>query len=203
MAVDDSNDPEQGDQETRIQKLKRRAEELAGSQVTIIETGACSPEIEEEFWEQVVAFEQADQTPLFDLLTKAGVSLPPPDELDDSQLTAKLWEIIDRLFLFGVYLESTDHLSDRELYSNLWADALREPAIVLPDNPDYAYHLDLSGSGSEEGNLIYLKYYASEDDRRLWAEQWPEDILPDHEPLPYDRDRHLPQPGTSKRFPTM
>lgn len=201
MAVDDPNDPE--DRETRIRKLKLQAEELAGGSMVSIESEDYSPEIEEQFWEHVVAFEQAECVPLFDVLVKADISLPPPDELDDSRLAAKLWEVVDGLFLLGAYLEHTDHLSDRELYVYLWSDVLREPATLLPDNPDFSYHIDLTGSGSEEDNLIYLKYYADEDARRQWAKDWPRDVLPDHERLPYDRDRHLPQAGSKGQFPVM
>ena len=119
----------------------------------------------------MIAFEQAERAALFDVLVKAGTSLPPADEMDDSTLTAKLWEVIHALSLLGTYLNHTDHLSDRELYVHLWTDSLREPTVLLPNNPEFTYHIDLIGSGSEEDNLIYLKYYASEDDRQKWAER--------------------------------
>jgi len=53
--------------------------------------------------------------------------------------------------------------------------------------------IDLTGSGSEEDNQIYLKYYADAEHRIQWALDWPDDIIPDHENPPFDRDRHLPQ----------
>ena len=40
---------------------------------------------------------------------------------------------------------------------------------------------------------IYLKHYADEEAREHWARRFPEDPIPPHEPLPYDRDRFLPQ----------
>ena len=105
-----------------------------------------------------------------------------------------MWEVIRGLALLGAYLHNTDHLSDRELYEYLWTDALREPAVLQPTDPDFAYHFDLIGSGSEEDTRLYLKYYADEKERRSWAKEWPEDILPDHEQPPFDRDRQLPTP---------
>lgn len=87
----------------------------------------------------------------------------------------------------------TDHLSDRQLYEELWGEILREPTVLMPDNPDFACHIDMTGSGSEEHILLYLKYYADERARRIWKEDWPEDPVPEHEEPPYDRDRHLPQ----------
>ena len=194
MAKRGAKNPVGEDQASRIEKLKHRAHQLTGGQMVPLKSDDCPPEIEEEFWKRMVAFEEADWVPPFDLLVKGGVSLPPPDELDDSQLTAKLWEVIQGLALLGAYLHNTDHLSDRELYEYLWTDALREPAVLQPTDPDFAYHFDLIGSGSEEDTRLYLKYYADEKERRSWAKEWPEDILPDHEQPPFDRDRQLPTP---------
>jgi hypothetical protein len=53
--------------------------------------------------------------------------------------------------------------------------------------------IDLTGSGSDEDNLTYLKYYADEEHRLRWAQDWPDDPMPEHEDTPFDRDRFLPQ----------
>lgn len=42
----------------------------------------------------------------------------------------------------------------------------------------------------------FLGKFASpkeEEERLDWAKQFPEDVIPPHEPLPCDRDRHLPE----------
>jgi hypothetical protein len=192
MAVNDPDDLEEDDRELRIRELRRRAEELSGGKFTSSESPDCPPEILEQFLKQVIAYEQAEQVTLFDRLIKAGVSVPSPDELDDHGLTVKLWEIIRALSLLGAYLYNTNHLSDRELYTHLWAESLREETILFPDNPDFACHIDLVGSGSEEDILKYLKYYASEADRQDWAKRWPLDLLPQHEQPAFDRDCQLP-----------
>jgi hypothetical protein len=36
-----------------------------------------------------------------------------------------------------------------------------------------------------------------EGDRRRWADDYPDDLLPEPKPLPYDRDRHLPSQWAS------
>lgn len=192
MAVDDSDDLEEDDRELRIRELRRQTERLAGGKFISSQSADCPPEILEQFLKQVVAYEQAEQVTLFDRLVKAGVSVPSPDELDDPQLTVKLWEVIRALSLLGAYLYNTNHLSDRELYAHLWADSLREETVLFPDNPDFACHIDIVQSGSEEDILKYLKYYASEEDRREWAKCWPQDPLPQREPPAFNRDCHLP-----------
>lgn len=151
-------------------------------------------EVQLQFWKQVLAFEHEEWVAPFDVLVRGGIVLPPPEALDDTQLTAKLWEVINSLALLGAYLVSTDHLSDRMLYEELWRDVLRDGAVLRPDNLDFAYYIDCIGSGSEEDTAIYLKYYADEEDREQWAEQWPDEALPVPEPLPFERDQHLPTP---------
>ena len=77
------------------------------------ESEECSTKTREVFWEYIVAFESAKPTCLFDALTEAGLSLPPQEELNDSQLTEKLYDTIRALAFFRVFLECTDHLNDR------------------------------------------------------------------------------------------
>jgi len=204
MATDDPHDEEQeGWREARIEQLKQQAAELSGEEMISIEAENCSPEIEEEFWEHVVAFAQTQRLPLLEVLVKAGISVPSPDELDEGQLSAKLWEVIDGLFLQEIYLEHTDHLSDRELYMQLWSETLREEAVLPPEDTGFSYHLDLIGSGSVADTLTYLKYYASEDERQEWAAECPEEVVPKHEQPRYDRDRHLPRSSSRVPSPLM
>ncbi len=51
----------------------------------------------------------------------------------------------------------------------------------------------VNSSGSERDIHAWLKYYADEETRQRWAEDFPNDVVPPHEDPPYDRDRHLPQ----------
>jgi hypothetical protein len=160
-----------------------------------------SPDVREQFWQNLIAFENAPWTTDFQLLTDAGVELPEPDALNDEELTAKLWEVIDRLAGMHVYLSDTDHLSDRELYRALWHDSLREEVKAIED-PNSAYHLSLVGSFGPEQLHAYLKYYADEDERRRSLEDFPDEELPPHEDPPFDRDRLLPQRPYPRRATT-
>jgi hypothetical protein len=191
MANNESDD----EREKRIEDLTRRAEELAGGQMKTGEIEPCPPEVEEGFWKYVVEYEEAPWTTHFQQLERAGVSLPAPETLNDQEVTAKLWEVINKLAQLRVFLEDTDHLSDRELYTTLWSDELREETKDIMLDQDSACHYQLLSGGSDEDNQLYLKYFADEKWREWWHEDFPDDPIPDHEDPPYDRDRLLPQPS--------
>ena len=183
---------EDADRQEHIRELQRRAEEFVGGELSFFESEEMSQELRQQFWDSVVAFEKTEWITSFDLLVQGGMELPAPEELADSQLTAKLWEVIRGLAMLRMFLYNTDHLSDRELYEKLWHEVLREENPVMPVNENSACHIDLVSSGSEEDNELYLRYYADEEDRQLWAKDWPNDVMPKHEAPSYDRDRHLP-----------
>jgi hypothetical protein len=177
-------------QETRIAKLREELEKLGGSTMSF---EAMPADMEEEFLRHVLEYETAEPISLLRLIENSGLQITAPEDLDASNLTTRLKEIIERMATLGAYVLHTNHLSDRGLYEYLYNDGLREEAVLFPENPSYAYMIDLTGSGSEEDNQVYLKYYADEEHRKQWALDWPDDPLPDHEDPPFDRDRHLPQ----------
>ncbi len=177
-------------QEERINKLRAELEKLGGNTSTLESMPA---DMEEEYLRHVLEYETAEQISLLRLLENAGLEVPAPETLDDDALKIKLKEIIDRMASVGAYVLHTNHLSDRDLYDYLYHDALREETVLFPENPSYAYMIDLTGSGGEDDNATYLKYYADEEYRRQWAHDWPDDPMPEHEEPPFDRDRFLPQ----------
>lgn len=191
---DDSRRPDDGAGE-RVEDLKARAAALNAGQMRTWTSPDCPSGIEEQFWRQVVAFESAAEEQPFDVLIRCGLTLPAPEELDDAEITKKLWEVIHGMAFLRMFLSFTDHLSDRELYARLWNDTLREPTALEPEDSAGAWFIDLTGSGSEEDLEVHLRYYADEDERRRWAEEWPDLLVPHTVPLPFDRDRHLPTAG--------
>jgi len=186
--------PEQSRRAQEIEELEAKLKAIAGGNAVIGRSEDFPDELHKRFLASVLAFETAPEEVPFDLLTKSGVSLPPPANVPDGKIHAQLHDVIDAMSLLGMYLQNTDHLSDRELYRLLWEKVLREPTVLMPNVKDLACHIDLVGSGSEEDIRLYLKYYADEDYRGDWHERWPEDELPPHEDPPFNRDRDLPAP---------
>jgi hypothetical protein len=177
-------------QEKRIQKMRDEIESLGG--IFSVESDMPA-DLEEEFLKQILEYERSEPMSLLRLLQNAGFELPEPTSLNDAALTNKLTELVERMGSLGAYLVNTNHYSDRELYEYLFTDGLREEAMLFPENPGYAYVIDLTGSGSSEDMQTYLKYYADEDFRQRWSKDWPEDPMPKHEDPPFDRDDKLPK----------
>jgi len=157
------------------------------------EADGFASDLAEQFLRHVMEFDQAPCTTHFRQLEEAGLKLPAPERVSDSQLTAQLTDLIAALARLRVFLSNTNHLSDRDLYKSLWAEGLRERVAVAPADERFAWSLDLLGSGSARDIYLHLKYYADEEYRRAWAEQFPGDEIPAHEDPPFDRDRHLPK----------
>ena len=121
--------------------------------------------------------------------------MPSPESLDEEEVVSKLWEVIGRLAGKGVFLFHTDHLSDRELYERLWSEVLREETPKDAEESTGGHWLiDMVGAGGLEELRDWLRYYATDAEREAWTDELLDDELPEKQPLPYDRDRHLPAP---------
>ncbi|HVZ93589.1 MAG TPA: hypothetical protein VG797_03680 [Phycisphaerales bacterium] len=190
-----SDDPlnlEAVDQAIRINELSERVRELGSSEMHVSDD--CPPEAHEQFLSNIIAYESNPLISHFDQLVKRGVDLPPPDSLGDAELASVLQRVIAALAETNTFLSHTDHLSDRQLYEELWSDVLREEYPDMSASPGWEWHLDILGGCSEEDMQISLRYYHTEEERAHWARDFPNDVIPPHEKLPYDRDRFLPQP---------
>ena len=181
------------DREIRPEKMKRKLQELNSESMISGSFGDLSPELEEIFLERVCEFEKAELDTNFNRLVQRGVEMAPAAELDDSNLHAKLQEVLQTLGQMRCFLHDTDHLSDRELYTWRWTDGLRE------ETPDMAqlggaWHTSPIGSCTEEDIAVHLTYYANKKERLHWKKEFPNDLLPPHCPLPYNRDKNLPRP---------
>jgi hypothetical protein len=131
------------------------------------------------------------KTTLFAILKDAGIPLPNPDDVSDRDMPTVLWRVINGMWEEGVILYSTDHLSDRELYTLLWTDLLIEDHENIPEGLAVTTHLDILGGWSADDMEVFLRYYADDEMRKEWAEEYSKPI-PEHIDPPYDRDRFLP-----------
>ena len=126
-------------------------------------------------------------------LRRHGLTFIAPDALRPRELPGELRRLILALAFARVFLSCTDHLGDTALYSWLCAEVLNAEEPDVPRSENEAFHWDLSLAGADN-NDIWLSYYASEEERAEWAEEFTEDPLPPMLPRPFHRDDHLPQP---------
>ena len=175
------------------ERLKRELLTLGALDSGISET--LSPEQQNQFLRQVLAFEEGGTTTLLVELQRIGIEVPSPAALSDDALTHKLWEIINGLAGLRVFLDQTNHLSDRALYALLHGELLPDEMDELRPDDGGVWHLNLLGGCSEQDIELYLKYYADEKWRRSWLADWPDYDMPPHEDPPHDRDRFLPACG--------
>jgi hypothetical protein len=145
------------------------------------------------FEAQLNACEPENWTPPAQQLAEENVPLLPPDEITDQTIAPILWELMHNLALRSFYLSHTDHLSDRALYAELWHHGLREPAQLFPRNPRGGWFHDFLGSWGEEEVQLWLRYYATDEERAKHAAEWPKHTLPPKEKPSFNRDWRLPK----------
>ena len=173
----------------RIQQLRQKIREVTGQEPVFGSSPDCPPEVEEAFLERVLAFETSPKRTLIDVLQDFGVELPRPSKLTDRGLTTKLWEVIHALLGQFIVINNTDHLSDRELYTLLWNETLRKEYVV---SPRHAIQIDMTKTGVDEGMPVYLKYYATEAQREMYSQVYPDFEMPEHVEPPRRRDHLIP-----------
>ncbi len=138
--------------------------------------------VENEFLASMLAWEQAPVLPIYRWFDPE-LRPPRPNVLGDQDLHDILWDVIRKLFERRIVLDFTDHLSDRQLYCVIYRDILpaREKNIDLIRN---YLHWDCAGDGGDPD--IWLRYYASEEERQAWSQTYRQP-LPSTAVPPYPR----------------
>ena len=138
--------------------------------------------VENDFLASMLAWEQAPVLPIYRWFDPE-LRPPRPGVLSDENLHEILWDVIQKLYDKRIVLDFTGHLSDRELYSLIYRDILpsREKKI---DSGVHYLHWDCTGPSRDPE--VWLRYYATEEDRELWAETY-------HLPLPKTADPPYPR----------
>jgi len=122
--------------------------------------------VENEFLASMLAWERAPVLPIARWF-EPELKLPHPDALSETILHERLWDAIDKLFEKRIVLDFTDHLSDRDLYCLIYRDILPSPEKMI-DSPSNYLHWDCADLGGDPD--IWLRYYASDEDRDNWSQ---------------------------------
>ena len=111
------------------------------------------------------------------------LELPTPDSLEDDKLQALLADTIQQLFDKHIVLDFTDHLTDRQLYCIIYRDILPTHEKMIQRRNNYLHWDCANVEGDPE---MWLRYYASEEERQAWQEET-DGYLPQVEPPPFPR----------------
>lgn len=152
---------------------------------SISQVGPLPTPRENEYLASMLAWERAPMLPIAQWFNPPLV-LPAPADLDDDRLRVLLRDVIHRLHQHRIVLDFTDHLSDRQLYCLIYRDILPTYEKKI-DSSRHFLHWDCANMGDDPE--LWLRHYASPEEREGWIEQTGQ-TPPPHEPPPYPR--HLP-----------
>lgn len=163
-------------------RLRDELEPYLDESVELMNSRRLTTPVENEFLASLLAWERAPVLPLSRWFQPELV-LPHPDQLSNEELTAILSETINKLYEQRIVLDFTEHLSDRQLYTLIYRDILPSPEkkVDLPKN--YLHWHCLDDEGEPE---TWLRYYATAEERRVWASETGQALPPSEQP-PFPR----------------
>ncbi len=166
----------------RNAQLRDALDPLYDESIGRVNVEVMSTTSENEFLQSMLEWERAPIVPICEWF-RPKMQLAHPETLDDAQLRTVLHETIEKLFTKRVVLDFTDHLTDRQLYCLLYRDILPAHEKLLWRRNNYL-HWDCANTDGDQD--IWLRYYASEEDRAAWEEET-EGYLPPVEAPPFQR----------------
>jgi hypothetical protein len=166
----------------RNAELRDELERYFDESISRVNVHQLTLDAENDFLASMLAWEQAPVLPVYRWF-EPELRLPRPAALDDEKLHAILWDVIRKLFQKRIVLDFTDHLSDRELYCLVYRDILPAREKKL-DHLSAYIHWDCTGPNGDPD--VWLRYYASDEEREEWADCY-DQPLPPKEPPPYPR----------------
>lgn len=162
----------------RNAQLRDELEPLYDESIGRVNSSLMTTRNENEFLASMLAWERAPILPISDWFDPP-LELTGPDTLDDDALHAILWETIHRLFEQRIVLDFTDHLTDRDLYCLIYRDILPSYEKKI-DRANNFLHWDCANICDDAD--VWLRYYASEEDRQNWVAETGGDVPPRQEP---------------------
>ena len=183
MPVSRHPNPEEVEHLLRNAQLRDELEPLADESIKSVNVQRMTTPLENEFLASMLAWERAPILPICQWFEPELV-LPRPETLSESALHEELWRTIEQLFGKRIVLDFTDHLTDRQLYTLIYRDILPATEKKIDSRANYL-HWDCAATHDDP--VIWLRYYASAEDRRNWLEETDEP-LPDHADPPHPRN---------------
>jgi len=166
----------------RNAELRDELEPLYDESIGRVNPTVMSTRSENEFLESMLEWERAPMLPIAQWFEPPLV-LPHPDSLAPNQLSIVLTATIEKLYEKRVVLDFTDHLGDYQLYCFIYRDILPSHEKKLERRTSYL-HWDCANM--DDNLVVWLRHYASDAERELWAEE-NDQPLPPHVDPPHRR----------------
>ena len=170
-------------------RLRDELEPFLDESMNVVNVRGMPTSQENEYLASMLAWERAPVLPIGQWFEPA-LSLPNPDVLCADQLKSLLWDTIQQLYDKQIVLDYTDHLSDYQLYCLILRDILPSHEKKLDLTSTYLHWHCLDPTDDPD---IWLRYYASDEERSKWSEE-NDRLPPPVEAAPYPRrmPRRLP-----------
>ena len=172
------------DELVRNAELRTELEPYADESVSRIRLIHRSLRHENEFLAGMLDWEISPAEPIAQWFMPE-LCLSSPERLNDEEVLWALEKVVAKLFEKKLVLDFADHLSNRELYTLIYRDILPMREKNLRQRKGFI-HWDCSCGDAE----VWLRFYASDDEREQYQEYVGE-LLPPKEVPPHYRD--LPQ----------
>jgi hypothetical protein len=163
-------------------RLRDELEPFRDESVEVVDLHRMTTPMENEFLASLLAWERAPVLPISQWF-EPELTPSRPETLSDEQLHAQLDDTIHKLYEKRIVLEFTEHLSDRQLYCVLCRDILPSAEKKLDLQKNYLHWHCLDADDDPE---TWLRYYASDRERKEWAAETGEPLPPSAQP-PFPR----------------
>lgn len=194
----DSDDPHI-EQALRLGELRAKVDDATGGEFIEVVGENLSMDAQEQFWQNVLAYESAPEGTLLQQLEQTcGLTPPSPHALEsDEAVHEALWQLIRALAKLHVYLHFSNHLSDRDLYKLLYYETLPEERTIMPPELGWNCRIDISEYPTPEFPEpydAYLAYFADDETRERSLQDFPNAPIPPKRTAQFSRDHLLPVP---------
>ncbi|TWT47776.1 hypothetical protein [Botrimarina hoheduenensis] len=162
-----SKQPDQVDCLLRNAELRNELEPLFDESIGSVDVARMTTDSENDFLASMLAWERAPMLPIAEWFDPP-LRLPESDTLGDDEVRRRLSETVRLLYSKHVVLDFTDHLSDRELYTLIARDILPSYEKKLETRTSYL-HWDCANTSDDPE--IWLQYYATDEEREMWADE--------------------------------
>ena len=182
MNLPDYSPADDVDHLLRNAQLRDALEPLYDESIGCVNAEVMTTSSENEFLESMLEWERAPIKPICEWFSPK-LELPNPEALDERILSEVLHETIARLYEKRVVLDFTEHLTDRQLYCLVYRDILPSHEKQIERRKNYL-HWDCAHVGDDPE--IWLRYYATDEERQAWADETG-GLLPPMDDPPYRR----------------